>query len=220
MFGWPSRTVVAALGMLLGSLLGAWLAPGADVQALSLVAGGLAGVVVVSLIERLRGLRIVNWLRNPASEPAPRDAGLFGEMAYRMERALRERDRMLGEEQERLRQFLTAIEASPNGVMLLDQNDQIDWCNSQAADHFGIDPRRDRLQRVTNLVRNPAFVAYLQGGSYDEAMVVVNPLDRRTLSLLVRPYGDGWKLVLSQDITDRERNDSMRSRSRKARSMR
>jgi two-component system, OmpR family, phosphate regulon sensor histidine kinase PhoR len=53
-------------------------------------------------------------------------------------------------------------------------------------------------------------VAYLQSGSYEEAMVVVNPLDRRTLSLLVRPYGDGWKLVLSQDITDRERNDSMR----------
>ena len=64
----------------------------------------------------------------------------------------------------RLAQFLSAIEASPNGVMLLDAGDQIEWCNSRAADHFGLDPQRDRRQRVTNLVRAPAFVAYLQAG--------------------------------------------------------
>ena len=28
--------------------------------------------------------------------------------------------------------------------------------------------------------------------------------------MLVRPYGDGMKLVLSQDITERERTDAMR----------
>ena len=37
-----------------------------------------------------------------------------------------------------------------------------------AADHFGLDPQRDRRQRVTNLVRAPAFVAYLQAGDFDE----------------------------------------------------
>ncbi|MCK7494256.1 MAG: hypothetical protein MZW92_25930 [Comamonadaceae bacterium] len=31
-----------------------------------------------------------------------------------------------------------------------------------------------------------------------------------TLSVLVRPYGDGMKLVLSQDITERERAEAMR----------
>ena len=71
-------------------------------------------------------------------------------------------------ERERLAQFLSAIEASPNGVLLLDARDQIDWCNAQAADHFGLDPQRDRRQRVTNLVRAPAFVAYLQAGTFDE----------------------------------------------------
>ena len=57
-------------------------------------------------------------------------------------------------------------------MLLLDAGDQIEWCNARAADHFGLDPQRDRRQRVTNLVRSPAFVAYLQAGSFDEPVVV------------------------------------------------
>ena len=40
-----------------------------------------------------------------------------------------------------------------------------------AADHFGLDPARDRHQRVTNLVRSPTFVAYLQAGVFDDPVV-------------------------------------------------
>jgi two-component system phosphate regulon sensor histidine kinase PhoR len=142
--------------------------------------------------------------------PAPRDSGFWGELAYRTEKALRARELALRQEQEQLSQFLSAIEASPNGVMMLDGSDQIEWCNSVAAEHFGLDPVRDRRQRVTNLVRMPAFVAHLQGGRYDDAVVFPGPLGRTTLSVLVRPYGDGRKLVLTQDITERERTEAMR----------
>jgi two-component system phosphate regulon sensor histidine kinase PhoR len=114
------------------------------------------------------------------------------------------------QERERLEQFLSAIEASPNGVLLIDARDQIEWCNSVAADQLGLDPVRDRQQRVTNLVRAPAFVAHLQGGRFGEALTIPSPRGDGTLSVLVRPYGEGQKLVLTQDITERERNDAMR----------
>jgi two-component system phosphate regulon sensor histidine kinase PhoR len=94
--------------------------------------------------------------------------------------------------------------------MMLDGADQIEWCNSVAAEHFGLDPVRDRRQRVTNLVRMPVFVAHLQGGRHDEPVVFPGPLGRTTLSVLVRPYGQGMKLVLTQDITERERTEAMR----------
>lgn len=210
MFSWLTRTVVAALGMLLGAALGRVLGGSDAHPELWLVAGGLAGVVLASAIERFRAQRIIRWLRNPRAGPAPRDAGLFGEMAYRIERALRERDRSLDAEQQRLRQFLSAIEASPNGVMLLDAKDQIEWCNAQSADHFGLDPARDQLQRVTNLIRDPAFVAYLQSGAWAEPARVPMVARQATISVLVRPYGEGAKLVLSQDITERERSEAMR----------
>jgi two-component system phosphate regulon sensor histidine kinase PhoR len=166
--------------------------------------GALTGSLVSMVVDMRRGLRLLDWLRGPQQADAPREQGYWGELAYRLERALRQKDQAVVHERERLAQFLAAIEASPNGVMLLDANDQIEWCNTVAAQHFGLDPQRDRLQRVTNLVRSPLFVAYLQGGDFAE------PVGRSTVSLVVRPYGGGMRLLLSQDITERERAEAMR----------
>ena len=109
-----------------------------------------------------------------------------------------------------LGQFLSAIEASPNGVLMLDAQEHILWCNRVAADHFSIDPKRDLQQRITNLVRAPTFVAYLQASRYGEPLILDNGRGPGTLSIIVREYGDGMRLVLSQDVTERDRSEGMR----------
>jgi two-component system phosphate regulon sensor histidine kinase PhoR len=149
----------------------------------------------------------MNWLR--ADEGRPRDGRLLGRgrLPGRARCAARAR---VDTESARLDQFLTAIEASPNGVLLLDANDQIVWCNSVAADHFGLDPQRDRQQPITNLVRAPAFVAHLQGDDFTEPVSIAGPGARSAVLLVVRSYGEGKKLLLSQDVTERERHDAMR----------
>ena len=204
------RVTAAVAALIVGALFG-WLT-GAVLghPRLGAAVGGLIGLSAVVLSDARRAHRLLSWLRGPQLPPAPRDTGFWGELAYRIERALRNKDLALSQERQRLEQFFAAIEASPNGVMLLDAAGQIDWCNSVGAEHFGLDPARDRRQRVTNLVRAPAFVAYLQAGLFDEAIVFTGPTGRNTLSVLVRPYGEGMKLVLSQDITERERADAMR----------
>ena len=185
--------VTRSNGLVMGALLGGALALGA-----------------IAVRDTVRGFGLVDWLRGSQEGQAPRHAGLWGELAYRIERSIRLRERQTQVERNRLTQFLAAIEASPNGVMLLDAGDQIEWCNSLAADHFSLDPQRDRRQPITNLVRTPAFVAYLQAGLFDEAVEVPDPRGQRVLSVLVRIYDEGQKLVLSQDITERERSDAMR----------
>ena len=192
------RALDAALG------LGHWLLPS------GMVVGAAAGVLMGVALDALRGGRLMKWLRGAQSGSAPRDAGHWGELGYRVERALHQRDRQIRAEQDRLQQFLSAIEASPNGVLLLDAQEQIEWCNSVAADHFGLDPMRDRLQRLTNLVRSPLFTAYLQSGQFEDGVQFNGPSGHTLLAVLVRPFGDGMKLVLSQDITERERAEGMR----------
>ncbi len=194
--------VLAALGALLGHAYGTpWTGA-------ALMASVCAMVVVAR--DGLRGHRLMEWLRGEQAGAAPRSSGIWGELGYRIERAVRQRERSVDQERSRLTQFLRAIEASPNGVMLLDQHDQIEWCNALAADHFGLDPERDRQQRVTNLVRVPSFVAYLQRAQFDEPVVFGDSQGKRLFSVLVRTYGEGLKLVLSQDTTERERAESMR----------
>jgi two-component system phosphate regulon sensor histidine kinase PhoR len=198
---------LAAGGGLIGHALGT-AAAGYTVR--GALAGALVGVLVLVVRDMLLGHRLMRWLSLAPGSDAPSFWGFWGELATRIERALRLRERASERERERLAQFLSAIEASPNGVLLLDASEQIGWCNQMAAEHLGLDPRRDLHQRVTNLVRAPAFVAMLQARAFDQAVQIPQPGGRGVLSIIVRPYGDGQHLLLTQDITERERADAMR----------
>ncbi|MDE2092518.1 MAG: phosphate regulon sensor histidine kinase PhoR [Burkholderiales bacterium] len=203
------RIAVTLIAMVVGGVLG-MLVAGTAASTSGALLGATIALGGMALRDTLRGYRLITWLRGSQEGQAPRDAGLWGELGYRIERSVRQLEQRAALEREQLTQFLSAIEASPNGVMLLDAGDQIEWCNSHAADHFGLDPQRDRRQRVTNLVRAPTFVSYLQAGRFDDAVQLADPRGQRSLSVLVRSYGDGLKLVLSHDITERERSEAMR----------
>ncbi len=204
------RFLAGAVAVALGGFLGYLLGNPVNAPVLSAVLGAAISVTLLALIDTLRGHRLIHWLSGSQEGQAPRDKGFWGEIGYRVERSIRARERGMAQEQTRLAEFLSAMEASPNGMLLLDEGDRINWCNSVAADHFGLDPTRDRRQRVTNLLRAPAFVAHLQAGEFGEHVLIPQPRGRGTLSVVVRAYGEGLKLVLSQDVTERERSDGMR----------
>ena len=138
-------------------------------------------VAAIALFDRLQGLRLLKWLRG-GQEGRRRATPACGvNSATGSSAPVRGTEQRARIESERLSQFLSAIEASPNGVLLIDAGDQIEWCNSSAADHFALDPQRDRRQRITNLVRSPAFVDYLQAGRFDEPLTFRTPRGPGTL---------------------------------------
>ena len=71
--------------------------------------------------------RLLEWLRGKQLDNAPRDTGLWGELGYRIERAVRDRENTISRERLALEQFLSAIEASPNGVLMLDAPLSAGW---------------------------------------------------------------------------------------------
>lgn len=208
-----------------------WLLSRVGARLLTASAGGLAGwwagklfgypltlgmtaaaaaVLTLSVADTLKGHRLLDWLRTPEANP-PALPGLWGEVGHRVQRVIQVKDDLIADERARLQEFLSAIDASPNGVLLLDATDHINWISSMAADHFGLNPERDLQQRVTNLVRHPAFVQYLSAGDYRDAVKCqMGHGTQGVLQIQIRSYGDGLKLVLSQDITERERADTMR----------
>jgi two-component system phosphate regulon sensor histidine kinase PhoR len=208
---WLIYRVLLALGAaMFGFVVGTVVRSATGMAGFGLMVGAVSAALLMLMLDTVRGHRLLNWLRGNQLESAPRDTGLWGEIGYRIERAVRDRDRAVARGRVELAQFLSAIEASPNGVLMLDAQEQIVWCNRVAADHFSLDPQRDLRQRITNLVRAPAFVAYLQGGSFAEPLVLGNGRGPGTLSIVVREYGEGMRLVLSLDITERVRNEGMR----------
>jgi len=138
--------------------------------------GALAGSVIAAwlwfVVDLLRALRVLRWLRRGDAPSAPAMHGMFGEITDRTRRLLRQGELQLVESQQRLQEFLAALQASPNGVVLLDPQGRIEWCNQTAAEQFGFDAERDMMQAIGNLVRDPTFAAYYAGRDYSHAVVM------------------------------------------------
>ena len=143
----------------LGASLGWWLAE----LPVALVAA-IIGAWCWFVTDLWRGNKVVAWLRHGDVDTAPQLLGLWGEATDRARRLVRQLQRNETQAEDRLHQVLTAIQASPNGVVLLDEHSHIEWCNQTACDHFGFNLERDHMQVVTNLVRAPEFISYFNAG--------------------------------------------------------
>lgn len=204
------RLALALLLLLLGAGAGVLIGSQWQSPLLGQALGAAAAVALIVFLDTVRGVRLLRWLDTDLGERAPRDLGLWAELSYQVERRLRSRDNEILQERQRLDDYLSAIAASPNGVVLLDEVERIVWCNPAASDHLGVDSRRDLRQPLTNLVRAPAFVAYLHGRDWREPLTLVDPGRGLTLQILLRIYGQGQCVLISQDITERQRNEAMR----------
>jgi two-component system phosphate regulon sensor histidine kinase PhoR len=118
-------------------------------------------------------------------------------------RALKTERQHAAQSTARLQSFLSAIHASPNGVVVLDANQRIEWCNQTAADLLGLDAARDVGQHLVHLVRDPAVVDYIAAGDWSHEVRF------ERLALQLHPY-QNQALLLVRDITDIERADRMR----------
>ena len=198
---------------LLGFLLGFFLPHG-----LGAWQGACMGIALVSLtlflIDTWRSLFFLSWVRSSDILQAPDQSGIWGDLADRVRRLLKQKDLELRASEENLRQFLSAIQASPNGVVLLDSQWHIVWSNRTASQHLGIDPEKDVYQLIGYLLRNPAFSAYARSSLYEKEIVIEGRENRsdypQKIAVQVFPYGDGRKLLLSRDITALEQAEVMR----------
>jgi len=203
------RFISFLICLLAGGLIGWWLGHDGGIR-VGLVAGGLGWLVVDSM----RAGRVLRWIRHGDSTAPLNVGGLWGELVDRMRRILRTREQELADSRRRLQEFLAAIQASPNGVVLLDPQGRIEWSNQTAAQQFGFDLQRDMQQQVGNLVRDPSFAAYFNSGKWTHEIVIAGPGSSASrpvkLSVHLHPYGEGRTLLLSRDVTAVEQAEIMR----------
>jgi two-component system phosphate regulon sensor histidine kinase PhoR len=181
---------------------------------LTALIGALCGVFIWLFINFNRSNRYLDWIRSGDLSQIPKLNGVWGEAADRSRRLLSEQNKTLSNSNKRLDDFLSAIQASPNGVILLDANAQIEWCNLTAASHFGLNPTADISQHIGNLVRDPVFAAYFAAGNFSNEVTISGKNNSNSLpsklAVRIHPYGQGKKLLLSNDVTGREAAEFMR----------
>lgn len=172
----------------------------------------VAVVLGAMLVHHARTLeRFERWLRAPDPATMPHASGPWEEILTRLARLLRRQRQSEQRLADALERFQRATAAMPDGIVILDDLDHVEWCNPMAERHLGLDRGRDTGHQITNIVRNPSFVDYLAAETFAEPLQLRQAHGQEfALSIQLVPYGDRQKLLISRDVTRFERLETMR----------
>ncbi|HET9024302.1 MAG TPA: phosphate regulon sensor histidine kinase PhoR, partial [Burkholderiaceae bacterium] len=189
--------LAVAVGWIFGRTAGLWVA--------------VVGLGILLATHLFYASLLAGWLEHPRLEDIPNGVGIWTQVfarLYRARRTTEQNERRLQDNEERFRRTISAL---PEGIVLVDLSLQIEWCNPVAEHHLGVSLTGDHGMRVTNLVRDPAFVSFMTSGQYD-APLEFRPMARPNMALEVRviEVERTRLMVISRDITQREQVDAMR----------
>ncbi len=188
---------------------------------------GMGGLVIGALYDRpLAGLliattaalawhlawlyRLDKWLHGKKMEVLPEGSGIWPRVFARID-FLRNRGRRRGRRFKLLlKQLRQATRTFPDAGVILNDRNEIVVFNRAARELLGL-KKRDRGLRIENLLRDPAFVAYLRRDDVAAPVEIASPMNSdQWLSCHAVPYGFDQKMLLVRDVTDRRKLEEMR----------
>lgn len=173
---------------------------------------GLLAATLVALVWQVRNLlNFERALRTGDFETFRYGEGIW-EQLFSRHRFERERgSRHKKNHRVLLREVRKSTNAMPDGAVILDANNEIITCNRAAKRLAGLKRKKDRGQRVDNILRDPGLTELLHSGDHKATVEMMSPVnDGDWLNCRVVPYGADQKLLLLQDITERMRLSKMR----------
>ena len=202
--------VVHALGYIaaaatLGSLIGLVTSPRYGWAAFSF---GLLWQIVYHL---RHFLRLERWSRQPEVSRDLEGDGAWDEVFARLYRHERDLHAEIARERTQVARFVAGGQALIDGIVAIDQQRAVIWCNHAAEELLSIDHRTDLGQPVTNIVREPRFYNYLAAGHHERPLKLsLTRHPERILSVHIVPYGDHGQLIQIRDVTLAERVGQVR----------
>ena len=176
------------------------------------VAAAIAVLSVPLIYSYINLARLRKFTLSDSVESMPLPSGYWEEIFFRLQRLVRNLKQQILSIERQHNRFIEAFQASPNGIVMLDSEDHIEWCNAIAERFFGLNFKRDALQKINFLIRRPEFIQYLYKRSFEDPLLMerMGPSGNLSLMLQVFPFGDQRHLLLVQDVTDLQKADAMR----------
>lgn len=161
-----------------------------------------------ALVQALYLSRLHHWAALPRQRDLP--LGMLGwdEAFDRLGRFLRKETEARNNLASELALTRAAVDRLPDGLVVIDRFDHVDWYNKAAAElhgFFGVG------RPVHHFLRQPEFVAYLDRNDYSNPPVIELPSrPGRMFEVRLHRTEDGGKLLLTRDVTGQARLDAMR----------
>jgi len=155
--------------------------------------------------------KLNDWLWNSKSTILPQANSEWEHVfigIHNMQQRSRKRRKKLANVISRFRE---GSEALPDAVVVFHKEGEIIWCNRLAQFQLGFKWPEDVGENITNLIRHPLFVEYLQRNNYHQPLDLCSPVNAdKILEFRVIPYAKHQRLLIVRDVTAYRQMDEMR----------
>jgi len=170
-----------------------------------------AGLALQLLFHFRNFARLDRWSRHPVVDANLEGEGewdnIFGRL-YRHEKDLRSQ---IEQRDQTISLLRAAAQALTDGVVMLDLQNNIMFCNTTAETQLGLKLETDHGQSIINLVRQPEFVAYLEALDFSRPLTLrPERYKDRVYAIHVIPYAGSRRLMQIKDVTQADRLDQTR----------
>ena len=156
-------------------------------------------------------MRLSAWLWDEKRLSPPSGSGNWESLfngIYRMQQRQRRKRKELTN---LIRRFRNGAESLPDAVVVFRGEGNIVWCNKLAQYLLGFRWPDDSGQPISNLIRTPDFIKYLNKQDFSEPLEMSSPLNvERMLELRIVPYTEGEHLMVVRDVTQLKQLEGMR----------
>lgn len=156
-------------------------------------------------------MRLSAWLWDEKRLTPPSGSGNWESLfngIYRMQQRQRRKRKELTN---LIRRFRNGAESLPDAVVVFRSEGNIVWCNKLAQYLLGFRWPDDSGQPISNLIRTPDFIKYLNKQDFSEPLEMPSPLNvERMLELRIVPYTEGEHLMVVRDVTQLKQLEGMR----------
>ncbi|VAW97323.1 Phosphate regulon sensor protein PhoR (SphS) [hydrothermal vent metagenome] len=156
--------------------------------------------------------KLHHWLLHRKDEPLPDGRGYWGEIFHElflMEKVQAKNKLIL---HETILRFQDATTALPDAMIILNKHQRIDWSNNAAESLVGVRYPEDAHQPISNLIRAPEFMKYLNKKDYNQVLNIPSPEHpAKQLAVQIIPYVKAQTLIICRDISHINKLEEMRS---------
>lgn len=155
--------------------------------------------------------RLYQWSLKPGLNFMPNGKGIWEDIFANLYQEMRRHSRSQSQLSSTLERLRHATSALPDGVVVLNHRNEIEWFNEPAVQRLGLKRQHDENQPIYYLLRQAEFVQYLHSEDYSEPLKLKSWRSPDvSLELQIIPFASKQRLLICRDISALERTEIMR----------
>jgi two-component system phosphate regulon sensor histidine kinase PhoR len=146
--------------------------------------------------------KLSKWLNNPSLSNLPHGTGVWQHIFSKHYQILKESKKSKKNLVSTLDQFTQAAEALMDGVVALNESNEIIWSNRRSQVMLNLNSKKDTGQPINYIFRNTDLISYLEKGNYEESIKInLEASNTKTIEIKIVMFGEKQKVLIAKDIS-------------------